>query len=178
MDFINYLTLSTLRWKDFSIVTTTQILIFVLSHSLIIVDFIILGYLGKGHLSAGILGNAYFNLIWSFIKGFLSVQFNLMKISSTTRYWTYISLLYGIILSFIGSILMISSGFLLGSVIQIKFHTSSKAWQYLVILIPALWLQTITYIIQNIFKILKIEIPLLNILLVGNLVNLIGKSSN
>jgi len=50
-----------------------------------VVDVMMLGYLGKGHLASLSVGNAFFNIFWYFIEGFLTAQHTFKRTSELPR---------------------------------------------------------------------------------------------
>lgn len=107
-----------------------------------ITTIIILGHLGKGHLSAGVIALAMYNICWIFLEGMLTAQDNLvskafaLKDRKLARYWSYIA--GGVTFA---SLIPTTVLFVFGAVIVqyaffIRPHTASKAAFFLILLLP------------------------------------------
>lgn len=123
--------------------------------SFVLIDIIMLGYAGKGHLSAGFLAFAIYNIPWYLIEGILTAQDNLVARSfalhdnNTARYWSYISLFVIILICFLSTIFFIITSIIIQYNFNIRSQTTMKAVELLFLLIPGFWFHSIYRVLQK-----------------------------
>ena len=126
-----------------------------LESSMVVVDVIMLGHLGKGHVAAYAIGNGFFNMLWYFIEGFLTAQDTLCSNAygsgdpKAVRYWSYISLVSVFILCAAATGIIFFTEYILGSWFFITFHLKPKACVHVYILTPAMWFLGLYRVIQK-----------------------------
>jgi MATE family multidrug resistance protein len=120
-----------------------------------VVTLIMLGHLGKGDLSAGIIALAIYNIAWFFIEGVLTAQDSFVSRAfaaadaSTARYWSWVSLVVALLLCIPATFLFISAAVVVQSAFQISAHRAAKTGAFLLLLLPALWAQAAYRVAQK-----------------------------
>ncbi|KAJ1409511.1 mate-domain-containing protein [Ochromonadaceae sp. CCMP2298] len=120
-----------------------------------VVTLIMLGHLGKGHLSAGIIALAIYNMAWYFIEGVLTAQDSFVSRAfaradaPTARYWSWITLVVALLLCIPATLLFVSAAVLAEWALQISAHTAAKAGAFLLLLLPALYAQSAYRVAQK-----------------------------
>jgi len=142
---------------------------------------IILGQLGKGHLSAGVIALAIYNISWYFYEGMLTAQDNLvsrafaLKDRKTARYWSYIACGVSIIFLIPTTILFIFAAVVVQYAFSIRPHTAAKAAEFLILLLPGFWCQALFSIQQKYLQCQKqMRLPLI-CGIIGAVCNIVGK---
>ena len=149
-----------------------------LESSMVVVDVIMLGHLGKGHVAAYAIGNGFFNILWYFIEGFLTAQDTLCSNAygsgdpKAVRYWSYVALCSVIILCVLATCIIFFTEMILGSWFFITFHMKTKACVHVYILTPALWFMAFYRIVQKYLQSRGIMGPSVQASFIGNAVNI------
>lgn len=144
-----------------------------------VVDVMMLGRLGKGHLAAFSVGNALFNIAWYFIEGFLTAQDTLasnahgMGDEASVRQWTYISLLSTFFLCTVASIPFLFVEEILGQLFWMPYHLKTKASVHIYLLLPGLWFLAFSRVLQKYMQAQNIMTPGLTAGLIGNGINIL-----
>lgn len=147
--------------------------------SFLLVDLAFLGHLGKGQLAAAAMGNALFSAVWSFIEGAMTGQDTMAAHAfgrgdmRNVRYWSLVSALVTVILSSIGTIILIFSPAAMKSLFFFNSHLASKASQYIYMQIPGLWALAFFRVEQKYLQAQGIMFPSMYCALVGSLLNVI-----
>jgi len=142
---------------------------------------IMLGHLGKGHLSAGVIALAFYNISWYFLEGLLTAQDSLVARSfalndrESARYWSYISFAVALLLCVPATILFIFAAIIIQYAFQIRSHTAVKAAEFLILLLPGLWAHSLYRVAQKYLQCQqKMKAPIIcGIIGIGT--NLLGK---
>jgi Na+-driven multidrug efflux pump len=164
-----------------SSVAVPSVVINSLEMLMVVVDTIMLGRLGKGHLAAATIGWSYINRIWMFIEGVLTAQDTLTARSVGTcdykliRYWLIVSALVACILTTLGSVLLIISYAIIGYMFQIKAHIAIKASIHICLMIPGFWALAAYRVVQKYFQSQGIMPPIIQSMIAGNIINFLGK---
>jgi Na+-driven multidrug efflux pump len=152
-----------------------------LDASFTIVTIVILGQLGKGHLSAGVIALAFYNIAWYFIEGVLTAQDTLVSQAFAlndqvgVRYWSYISFGVVMMLCALSTALFVFAAIIVQFAFMITPHTAAKAAEYLILLLPGLWFHAMYRVFQKYLQCQRqIKIPLL-CALIGVGANILGK---
>ena len=140
-----------------------------------------LGHLGKGHLSAGVIALAFYNISWYFLEGLLTAQDSLVARSfalndrESARYWSYISFAVALLLCVPATILFIFAAIIIQYAFQIRSHTAVKAAEFLILLLPGLWAHSLYRVAQKYLQCQqKMKAPIIcGIIGIGT--NLLGK---
>jgi Na+-driven multidrug efflux pump len=146
--------------------------------SMVVVDVIMLGHLGKGHVAALAVGNGLFNAVWYFIEGFLTAQDTLCSNAygqgdpKALRYWCYVSMFATFFLCVVATAIFFFSELILGQFFFINFHLKTKACVHIYIMTPALWLMALYRIAQKYLQSRGIMAPSAKVSLIGNAVNI------
>lgn len=146
-----------------------------LDASIIIVDMIFLGRLGKGNIAAYSIGNAYFNISYYLIEGFLTSQDTLsaqavgMNELNLLRSWLYIAGVIGICLCILSTIFFEFSYVFIGYLFN--SHITTKAAMHVLVMIPNLWGLTAFRILQKYLLAQNIIIPPIYCAFLGSLIN-------
>lgn len=149
-----------------------------LESSMVVVDVIMLGHLGKGHVAAYAIGNGFFNMLWYFIEGFLTAQDTLCSNAygsgdpKAVRYWSYVSLLSVFILCSAATGIIFFTEYILGSWFFITFHLKTKACVHVYILTPAMWFMGWYRVIQKYHQSRGVMSPSAQASLIGNGANI------
>ena len=148
-----------------------------------ITTLIMLGHLGKGHLAAGVIALAFYNVSWYFIEGLLTAQDSLVARSfalndrESARYWSYISCGVAILLWIPGTVLFIMAAIIIQYAFLIRAHTAVKAAEFLILLIPGLWAHSLFRVAQKYLQCQqKMVVPII-CGLIGISANLLGEWS-
>ena len=126
-----------------------------LESSMIIVDVIMLGHLGRGHIGAYAIGSGYFNILWYIIEGFLTAQDTLSSNAygkgdlNAVRYWAYVSLIVGIFLSIATRVVILFSQLIMTRAFFLTPHVRNKAVVHVFILLPAVWFMVFYRVLQK-----------------------------
>ena len=143
-----------------------------------VVDVMMLGYLGKGHLAALSVGNAFFNITWFFIEGFLTAQDTLasnaygMGDLALVRQWSYISFFSTMLLCAAASVSFLFVQPILGIVFWMPYHLKTKASVHIYLLSPGLWFLGASRVLQKYFQAQNDMLPGLMAGAVANGVNI------
>ena len=120
-----------------------------------ITTLIMLGHLGKGHLSAGVIALAFYNISWYFMEGLLTAQDSLVARAfalndrESARYWSYISVSVAILLCIPATVLFIMAAIIIQYAFLIRPHTAAKAASFLILLLPGLWAHSVYRVAQK-----------------------------
>ena len=156
------------------------ILIYLLEYSMVVTDFMMLGRLGRGHLSSFAVATGFFNIMWYFIEGFMTAQDTLSanafekRDQYALRYWLYSSLFAVFILCSMASVLfcfndlVLKEGFFISST-----HLRAKATSYILILMPSIWFLATFRALQKYLACQNITKPAIKGLLLGSGTNLV-----
>ena len=146
-----------------------------------IVDIIFLGHMGKGNLAAAIIGNAFVNVIWFFIEGYLTAQDTLaanafgMKDYKAVRYWSYISMATTGALCVFATLVSLFAEPIIGTGLLIHYHMATKAAVHVYLLMPGIWCLAAFRVIQKYLQAQNIMTPSIVSSLIGNAVNILGE---
>jgi Na+-driven multidrug efflux pump len=129
--------------------------LFLAERAFIFVDLNFLGMLGKGHLAAGYLAMTYMSFLEMIIEGGLCIMD--LKIQDAlerhnralARYWTYVAMGATFLLWLFSACIMLLSPLILRATAGSNSHTIAKAFQYIMLSIPALGLQSAARIMQK-----------------------------
>lgn len=145
----------------------------------LLVDMIMLGHLGRGHLASAAISTALFNIVWSFIEGVLTAQDTFCCIAvgnndyKSLQYWSIVSLFNVALLSTIGTVLFCFSSVFSHHLFFLSDHVVYKSSLYLLILIPSLWSMSIFRVIQKYLQAQNIMNPSILVLVIGNIINFV-----
>lgn len=120
-----------------------------------IMTIVLLGHLGKGHLSAGVIALAFYNISWYFIEGLLTAQDSLVARSFAlndregARYWSYISFGVAVLICVPTTALFVFAAIIMQFAFQIRPHTAVKAAEFLILLLPGLWCHAFYRVFQK-----------------------------
>lgn len=165
--------------SNFTALVIPSILSHSLDMSLWIVDLIMLGYLGKGHLAAGSIGISIFNIVWVFIEGSLTAQETFAAQSfgnknfRDIRIWTCIAFLAVCISCSIGSGILFGIPYIINIILPEKAHIAFKVIEQVMILAPSLWLMGFFRVIEKYFQAQNIMMPSLYCAGIGTIFNAI-----
>jgi Na+-driven multidrug efflux pump len=143
---------------------------------------IILGHLGKGHLSAGVIALAFYNISWYFLEGMLTAQDNLvarafaLKDRKAARYWSYISFGVTVLICIPTTVLFIFAAIVIQYAFLIRPHTAAKAAEFLILLLPAFWFHAVYRVFQKYLQCQKQMRPPLVCGIIGITFNIGGKT--
>ena len=99
-----------------------------LDYGFLVVDIVMLGWLGRGQLASGIIGFTYYAIFWVLIEGVLSAQDTLVSRSFAlnqkvnARYWSYIALLVVGLLCSIITVLFVLSPWIINYALRVPYH--------------------------------------------------------
>ena len=146
-----------------------------------VATIVLLGHLGKGHLSAGVVALAFYNISWYFVEGMLTAQDNLvsrsfaLKDRKSARYWSYIAFGVTILACIPTTLLFILAAIIIQFAFQIRQHTAQKAAEFLILLLPGFWCHAMYRVFQKYMLCQRqIKLPLICSLL-GLSSNILGK---
>lgn len=120
-----------------------------------IMTIVLLGHLGKGHLSAGVIALAFYNISWFFIEGMLTAQDSLVARSFAlndregARYWSYVSFGVAVLICVPTTVLFIFAAVIIQFAFLIRPHTAIKAAEFLIFLLPGLWCHAFYRVFQK-----------------------------
>ena len=149
-----------------------------LETSMVVEDVIMLGHLGKGHVAALAIGNAFFNIMWYFMEGFLTAQDTLCSNAygqgdpKALRYWCYVSMFSTFFICAAATVVFFFSELILGSAFFIHFHLKTKACVHIYIMTPAFWFMALYRIAQKYLQARGIMSPSVRASLIGNGLNI------
>ena len=121
-----------------------------------VVDVMMLGRLGKGHLAALSVGNAFFNIPWFFIEGFLTAQDTLganahgAGDAASVRQWSYIALGLVLALCLVASVAFLFAEPILGQLFWVSYHLKTKAAVHIYLLLPGMWSLSVSRVLQKV----------------------------
>lgn len=145
-----------------------------------LVDIIMLGHAGRGHLSAAVVALAFYNVAWFFVEGVLTAQDTLLARSSavsdaaTARYWTYIALLVVLVLSCTSTVFFAFAPLLMFRAFSIRYNTVLKACEFLFLLLPAYWLHGVYRVVQKYLISQRMDLFASASAAIGIAVNIVG----
>ena len=128
----------------------------VLEGSMAVVDVLMLGRLGKGHLAALSVGNAFFNIPWFFIEGFLTAQDTLganahgAGDAASVRQWSYIALGLVLALCLVASVTFLFAEPILGQLFWVSYHLKTKAAVHIYLMLPGMWFLSLSRVLQKV----------------------------
>jgi hypothetical protein len=132
-----------------------------------VTTIIILGQLGKGHLAAGVIALAVYNICWYFVEGLLTAQDNLVarafanKDKKLARYWSYIAAAVTVLVLVPTTALFVFGAVVVRYAFSIRPHTAAKAAWFLLLLLPGIWCHAFYRVAQKYFlcqKLMKMPI--------------------
>lgn len=155
-----------------------------LEMSIWIVDIVMLGRLGRGHLAAGGLGYTVFNMLWMVMEGLLTAQdvFCSQAFVATNfvelRKWTYVALAVAMGISLIGTLIFAAFPWIIYALSSSNQHLAFKASQEVLMLIPCLWLMSVSRVLQKYFTSQQKYVPMMVLSTSASMLNAIGLSSS
>jgi hypothetical protein len=177
---MNHLIIIKEEFSELIKISTPAILSNTLECSFWLIDIIMLGHLGKGHLASAAIGNTFLNIIWTFMEGVMTAQDTLAsrafgrKEFNAVRYWSAVSLFITIILCIIATIILLLSPFIINSLYMITPHLATKATIHIMISIPGFWALALFRVQQKYLQTQNIFNPSMYCSGIGNIVNIIG----
>ena len=151
-----------------------------LEGSMVMVDIMMLGRLGKGQVAALSIGNAFFNISWYFLEGFLTAQDTLASSAhglgdpASVRQWSYLALAWVLLLCAGTSVACILAEPILGELFMLPYHLKTKAAVHVYLLLPGLWFLAASRVLQKYLQAQQVMSPGIVASLVGNGVNILG----
>ena len=148
-----------------------------LDMSLWVVDVMMLGLLGRGHLAAGSIGISIFCILWIFIEGFLTSQETLsaqavgLREDRERNRWTCVSFLSVGILCAGETLVLLMAPLAISHILPSNSHMAFKVAQQVLLLIPALWFMALFKVIEKHFQSQNIMLPSLYCAAVGAFIN-------
>lgn len=159
---------------------TPSMVINLLEISTWVTDLIMLGRLGKGHLAAGSIAFSIYNMIWVFIEGTLSALDTFggraahAKDLRALREWSYTALVAVAIISFIATIIVFVFIYNMNRILPENGNTASQADEFLLMLIPVIWLSGGFRVIQKYLLCQNKLMPGVYALILASLFNIVG----
>lgn len=135
-----------------------------LQGNLVMIDVIILGYLGKGDLACGALGFVYYELFRSFLFATMKHHFN----ENISKYITMLILFIQFFL-FFTIMMMLLSYSILSNIITFRSYNISKSYLFIILLIPVIVLQAYLHLLMAYIRNMNVNLPYSRILLICNI---------
>ena len=154
-------------------------LINALESSVLVIDTVVLGRLGRGNLAAFAIGTAYFNVSWLFIEGVLTAQDTLsaqaVGMSNVTdlRCWLLVAAAVSVVLCAMGTVLFCFSYMVFVDVFQVATHIAFKGTIHVLLLIPNLWLLAAFRVLQKYLMAQDNLQPVVVCTLLGSIIKLV-----
>lgn len=177
---MNHLIIIKEEFYELMKISTPAIISNTLECSFWLIDMIMLGHLGKGHLAAAAIGNTIINILWAFMEGVMTAQDTLAsrafgsKEFNAIRYWSAVSLFITIILCIIATIILLLSPFIINSIYMVTPHLGTKASIHIMISIPGFWALALFRVQQKYLQTQNKFNPSMYCSGIGNIVNIIG----
>jgi hypothetical protein len=150
-----------------------------LESSVLVIDTVVLGRLGRGNLAAFAIGTAYFNVSWLFIEGVLTAQDTLsaqaVGMSNVTdlRCWLLVAAAVSVVLCAMGTVLFCFSYMVFVDVFQVATHIAFKGTIHVLLLIPNLWLLAAFRVLQKYLMAQDNLQPVVVCTLLGSIIKLV-----